>query len=128
MSKEVSCSTLAELIALSPEEREALIRELGKITEGNPPPCDTLSAGDLSQLRDQAEELYLSLERMRAVAVAFAMEYTDPPHAVQAVATSPEHYENLYNALLSMITDNTAQAEELEKKASTLWKACRGKA
>jgi len=128
MRKEAHCSTLAELIALSPEEREELIRKLGEIKEGNPSPCDTLSAGDLSQLRDQAEELYMSLERMRAVAVAFAMEYTDPPHAVQAVAASPEHYENLYNALLTMITDITGAAEELEENASRLWKACRGKA
>lgn len=124
MRKEVSCNTMAELLDLAPEAR----RELALALLAEDQKEKLMSAGGLSKLHDQAEELYLSLERMRAVAVAFAMEYIDPPHAVQAVTASPEHYENLYNALLSMITDNTAQAEELEKEASTLWKACRGKA
>ena len=124
MKKEVSSNTMTELLGLDPEVR----RELAHALLADNQRDEDMSTGGLSQLREEAEELYQSCERMRAVAISFAQTYIDPSHAVQAVAASPEHYVNLYNALLFMIADTTSAAEEMESKASRLWRSCRGEA
>jgi hypothetical protein len=75
------------------------------------------------KLREDVQELSLSIERMRAVAESFAGDYIDVSNPAQAVAMRPEHFANLYSALFCMIVDIDEKAETLNREAEALYKS-----
>ena len=73
-----------------------------------------MTATEARQLREEIDELYLSADRMKAVAQSFAREYIDTPQSAEAVAATPEHFSSLYNAILVLMCDVTDRVQKVD--------------
>ena len=113
----IACSTMAELMKLSSEDKRGLASELMK-EAGEATPSAVRK--DISNLTDSLSEVDFAAHRIRAVAQSFAERYVDTDKMWEMVACSPEHFENLYNALTYMICDLTEQTEKAVKSAEDI--------
>ena len=75
---------------------------------------------DVSRLTDDLTEIDFEAHRAKAVAQSFGERYVDTDKMWEMVACSPEHFENLYNALTYMICDLAEHTEKAVKSAEAV--------
>ena len=122
MENTVTPGVLAQLLRLSPEARRVIALAL---MDEEPRPEAVPYKTALSAFADEVLDLHLSIGRVRAVAECFADDYVDTCGGItcaMAVQHTPEHYENLYNALFEMIVNVDEKGKALHRKADSLFK------
>lgn len=113
----IACNVLAELMKLSAEDKRGLASELMKEAGATAP---APVSKEVSRLTDDITEIDFAAHRIKAVSQSFAERYIDTAGMWEMVACSPEHFENLYNALSYMICDLAEQTEKAVKSAESI--------
>ena len=75
------------------------------------------------EIMDQISELKLTINSLKAVAVAFARTYTQglPDANLLAVKVDQETYSDLFRVIVDQISEAKQKAEELEAAAEKLY-------
>ena len=125
-TQEITAKAMLELLRLLPQSKLNLAQVLQQeAEEEQKQAAEPERLNPLFELANNALELSLSIQRMRAVAECFADDYIDTVGGItcaQAVAHSEDHYNNLYNALFMLIVGVDEQAEALHEQADRVYK------